>query len=136
MNPKPKNLTAVLRICAKHQTFLVTLSLLMLGLCGGWVGNEALAQSATVRLAVVRTPDDSGLLRYILPDFEKQTGYRVQVQAATQDVFDIARQGGADLVIAHYGFEEVERFVMQGYGLWPRPVFANQSGLFGPAGDP
>jgi tungstate transport system substrate-binding protein len=95
----------------------------------------AQAQSSTVRLAVVFTPEDSGLLAQLLPDFEKQTGYQVEVDSR-QDVYDQARKGQADLVISHYGHSQVDAFLADGLGLLPRIVFANQAALIGPLGDP
>jgi tungstate transport system substrate-binding protein len=91
---------------------------------------------ATVRLATVMVPATSGLLRYLLPDFEKQSGYHVQVFVTTQDIYDVARSGAADLVISHYGFPGVEQFVLDGSGQWPHPIFASQAVLLGPPNDP
>lgn len=92
------------------------------------------AQSASVRLALVNVPDD--LLRPLLPAFEKQTGIRADIVYTGNDPFSVAREGKADLVISHYGHEGVERFVTEGVGLWPHPVFANQMALLGPPSDP
>jgi tungstate transport system substrate-binding protein len=78
----------------------------------------------------------SGLLDELLPEFERQTGYVVQVRPGASDVFEVARRGQADIVISHYGVEEVEAFVQAGFGFWPRAVFSNQSTLIGPPGDP
>ena len=86
---------------------------------------EARAQSNVVRLAVVNTPAESGLLRAILPDFERQTGLRVEVYSG-EDIYVRARNGKEDLVISHYGHVDAEAFMADGLGLWPRPVFANQ----------
>lgn len=88
-----------------------------------------------VRLAVVNTPQFSGLLDSLLPGFERQTGIRVDVYSGS-DVYKKARSGQADLVISHYGKKDVERFVMDGFGAWPRIVFANQAVLIGHRSDP
>lgn len=96
----------------------------------------ARAQQNVVRLSVTPTPVQSGLLDELLPEFEKQTGYAVQVRPSALDIFEIARRGQADIVISHYGFEEVEAFVQAGFGFWPRAVFSNQSALIGPPSDP
>jgi tungstate transport system substrate-binding protein len=88
-----------------------------------------------VRLAVVITPESSGLLGQLLGDFEKQSGLKVVVDSR-QDVFGLARDGKADLVLAHYGHGGTEEFCTDGLGFWPRPVFANQAALIGPASDP
>ena len=93
------------------------------------------AQSNVVRLAAVNTPEESGLLRAILPDFERQTGLRVEVYSG-EDVYDRARNGQADLVISHYGHFGLEPFMADGLGLWPRFVFGNQNAIIGPSSDP
>jgi tungstate transport system substrate-binding protein len=108
---------------------ILSLSVVMLG------PGRALAQFPTLRLAVVPAPDETGLLRELLPDFERESGYRVVVYSG-EDVYDAARSGQADLVISHYGHSGVEAFMAQGLGLWPRAVFANQIGVIGPADDP
>lgn len=95
----------------------------------------AAAQFSTVRLAVVPSPAETGLLRSLLPDFERESGYRVEVYSG-EDVHDVARAGRADLVISHYGHAGTEAFMAQGFGLWPRAVFANQIAIFGPSDDP
>ena len=96
----------------------------------------AVAQSSVVRLQVVNVPVDSGLLASLLPDFEKTTGYRVDVDKKGDLVYDMARQGAADLVLSHYGHAGMDDFMADGLGLWPRAVFANQSVLLGPSTDP
>ncbi len=88
-----------------------------------------------VRLAVVNTPQYSGLLDFLLPEFERETGLTVEVYSGN-DVFERARDGRADLVISHYGRKEVEGFVREGYGSWPKIVFANQAALIGHRSDP
>ena len=88
-----------------------------------------------MRLAVVNTPQFSGLLDDLLPEFERETGITVEVYSGS-DVYKKARAGKADLVISHYGKKGVERFVMDGYGAWPRIVFANQAVLIGHKSDP
>ena len=118
--------------------------------CSGWffavvvfltgaLSNSALAdepaQAGVVRLAVVNTPQFSGLLDDLLPEFERETGIEVEVYSGS-DVYRKARDGKADLVISHYGKKGVERFVMDGYGDWPRIVFANQAVLIGHRSDP
>jgi tungstate transport system substrate-binding protein len=96
----------------------------------------AAAQFSTVRLAVVPSPEGTGLLRDLLPDFERETGYRVVVDASSEP-YDVALAGRADLVISHYGHHAgLEAFVVQGLGMWPRAVFANQIAIIGPNGDP
>jgi tungstate transport system substrate-binding protein len=88
-----------------------------------------------LRLAVVNTPKFSGLIDDLIADFKAAGGGEVTVYGGS-DVFEKARAGEADLVIAHWGKAEVERFVLDGYGSWPRMVFSNQLAIVGPASDP
>lgn len=81
-------------------------------------------------------PASSGLLNALLPDFERQSGYHVQVSVANQNIYDIARTGGVDLVISHFGFPGAEAFVLDGLGQWPQPIFASQAVILGPPDDP
>lgn len=86
-----------------------------------------------LRIGVVITPDV--LLDDLLPTFTQQTGYRVSLQI-TEGVYDLARNGKVDMVIAHYGHPGTEAFMAEGLGRWPRMVFSNQAVLVGPASDP
>lgn len=113
----------------------VGLLILLLHLLACFCPQEARGQSNVVRLAVVNTPAESGLLSEILPDFERQTGLRVELYAGS-DAIVRARNGQVDLIISHYGHADLEPFMMDGLGLWPRPVFANQQAIIGPSSDP
>ena len=92
-------------------------------------------ENNTVRLAVVNTPYQSGLMAYLLEGFEEQSEMTVELYHG-EDVYQRAEQGKADLVIAHYGKEPLAHFVMEGYGSWPKMVFSNQLVIVGPADDP
>jgi tungstate transport system substrate-binding protein len=95
----------------------------------------AQADSSLVRLAVVNTPYQSGLLQTLISGFEAQSRYQVSIYSG-HDVFEQARQGQADLLIAHYGKKPMQDFVLSGLGSWPQMVFANQQVLVGPSSDP
>jgi tungstate transport system substrate-binding protein len=94
----------------------------------------AALQTRTVRLAMVNVPDD--VVRPLMPEFSKQFGQQAEIVYTGNDPFAAAREGKADLVIAHYGHEGVAPFVTSGFGLWPHAVFANQIALIGPPSDP
>ncbi len=97
--------------------------------------DRAAETHGVVRLAVVNTPVSSGLLAYLLPDFERQSGYSVKVYGGN-DVYERARAGEADIVISHYGKKGINSFVLEGYGEWPKMVFSNQSAVIGHRSDP
>jgi len=94
----------------------------------------AALQTRAVRLAMVNVPDD--VVRPLMPEFSKQLGQQAEIVYTGNDPFAVAREGRADLVIAHYGHEGVAPFVTGGFGLWPHAVFANQIALIGPPSDP
>ena len=96
---------------------------------------EVAAQTSLVRLSSVVTPQDGGLYDDLLPDFERQTGYKVELTTQS-DVYGPARAGQADVVISHYGHRDAQAFVQEGIGQWPQPVFSNQLALLGVSDDP
>lgn len=95
----------------------------------------AASLSGVVRLGAVNTPDYSGLLDEVIAQFGAQTGLDVTVYSG-EDVYQRARTGAFDLIVSHYGHKDVEAFMADGLGQWPRTVFANQMAVVGPASDP
>src|SRR5215217_1000955 len=96
---------------------------------------RATTESSLVRLSSVMTPKDGGLYDDLLPNFERQTVYQVELTTA-EDVYGPARNGEADVVLSHYGHRDAQSCVQDGYGQWPQPVFSNQHTLLGPPSDP
>jgi len=114
---------------------LILLLTLMLGVCPLAKAQTGVDSSRAIRLAVVITPQYSGLIDVLIEDFKKASGIPVQVYSGT-DVLRHARSGKADMVIVHYGKKGVEQFVLEGYGAWPKLIFSNQAVLIGPKTDP
>ena len=112
----------------------ITLLVALAAICAGFAVRSVAAAGGTVRLALVNVPDE--VLQPMLPDFFAASGVRATIVYTGNDPFAVARDGKADLVVAHYGHEGVEPFVAGGFGLWPHPVFANQVALLGPPADP
>ena len=106
---------------------------LIAALIAAGVPSGAQGQARTLRVAVVNTPDV--LLDALIPIFEQATGYDVTLEIG-EGAYDAARQGRADLVIAHYGHPDTQAFLDDGLGRWPRMVFSNQAARVGPASDP
>jgi len=88
-----------------------------------------------VRIASVSTAVEGGILTALAEKFHAETGLEVKI-TSTDDPYSSAKKGNADLVIAHFGHRDTERFVQSGFGFWPRMVFSNQLALFGPPADP
>jgi len=101
----------------------------------GQSGRAAVAHGV-VRLLSVPTVNDGGEWSELLPAFSRETGIDVKLQIATNDLFDRARRGEADLVYSHYGHADVSSFVLGGYGQWPRTILSNMIALLGPPADP
>ncbi|NKF52037.1 solute-binding protein [Shewanella sp. WXL01] len=89
-----------------------------------------------IKLATTTSTENSGLLGAILPTFEKQSGFEVQVIATgTGKALKLARQGDVDVVMTHAPAAEA-KFVNEGYGIEPRGIMANDFVVLGPKNDP
>ena len=72
-------------------------------------------ETASIRLSTTTSVNDSGLLGALLPVFEEEYGYTVEVQSAgTGKAIAAAKYGNADLILVHAKSQE-EAFVEDGY---------------------
>ena len=114
---------------------------------GAPVSSEAVApateETKTIRLSTTTSVNDSGLLGYLLPVFEEEYGYSVEVYSAgTGKAIANAKYGNADLILVHAKSQE-EAFVEEGFS-YVLPGFAaerlsflyNFFVLCGPSADP
>jgi len=93
-------------------------------------------ESPPLRLATTTSTDNSGLLGYLLPYFEGDSGYRVQVIAAgTGKALRMGRDGDVDVVLVHAPAAE-QAFVDTGYGERRYAVMYNDFVLVGPRSAP
>lgn len=93
-------------------------------------------QATHIRLATTTSTDNSGLLRYLLPKFEQDSGYKVDVIAAgTGKALKMGENGDVDLVMTHAPKAEAT-FVEKGYGISPTPLMYNDFVFIGPNDDP
>ncbi|MGE5404659.1 MAG: substrate-binding domain-containing protein [Candidatus Saccharibacteria bacterium] len=91
---------------------------------------------STVTMATTTSTQDSGLLDYLLPKFEKQYKTRVKVVAVgSGQAIETGRRGDADVLLVHSPADE-EKFVKEGQGIDRRNVMHNQFLLIGPTNDP
>ncbi len=124
---------------------LAALMLFSLAACAGGGGEETTAPDETtvqapenpvIRISTTTSVNDSGLLPYLLPAFEKATGYTVEVQSAgTGAAIQKAKDGNADLILVHAKASE-EEFISEGYGVERIPFMYNYFVVVGPAEDP
>ena len=76
----------------------------------------ATEETKTIRLSTTTSVKDSGLLGYLLPCFQDQYGYVVEVASAgTGKAIQAAKDGNADLILVHSKKQE-DAFVEAGFG--------------------
>ena len=131
------------------KTLAVLLALVMLvsfAACGGKTADAPAQTSAAadvptpenpvIRLSTTTSVNDSGLLPYLLPVFEQETGYKVEVQSAgTGAAIQKAEDGNADLILVHAKASE-EEFIEKGFGVERIPFMYNYFVVVGPKDDP
>jgi len=94
------------------------------------------AQAGRLRLSTTTSTDNSGLLGYIIPPFEKNTGLKVDVIAVgTGKALALGQNGDVDVVLVHARSAE-DKFVADGFGVNRRDVMHNDFIILGPAADP
>ena len=131
------------------KTLAILLALVMLvsfAACGGKTADTPAQTSAAadvkapenpvIRLSTTTSVNDSGLLPYLLPVFEQETGYKVEVQSAgTGAAIQKAEDGNADLILVHAKASE-EEFIDKGFGVERLPFMYNYFVVVGPKDDP
>ncbi|OAA82936.1 substrate-binding domain-containing protein [Clostridium ljungdahlii] len=93
-------------------------------------------KNKSIVLATTTSTQDSGLLDYLLPKFEKDTGIKVKVLAkGTGEAMEVAKRGDADALLVHAKEQELQ-FVKEGYGTERLEVMYNDFVIVGPKDDP
>ncbi|MEM5773820.1 MAG: substrate-binding domain-containing protein, partial [Anaerolineaceae bacterium] len=94
------------------------------------------ASSGVLILATTTSTQDSGLLDYLLPMFEAETGLEVDVIAVgTGQALTLGQDGNADVLLVHARAKE-DDFMTSGHGVRREDVMYNDFVIVGPAGDP
>ncbi len=115
---------------------LKKLSGAVLGVVAVLAAAGVVAQEKFITVSSTTSTEQSGLFKYLLPEFTKKTGIRVRVVAlGTGQALDMARRGDADVVFVHARAAE-EKFLAEGFGVKRFPVMYNDFVLIGPRPDP
>ncbi|MCS6811518.1 MAG: substrate-binding domain-containing protein [Tepidimonas sp.] len=86
--------------------------------------------------ATTTSVEQSGLMAYLLPVLQRETGLRVRVVAlGSGQALDLGRRGDADVLLVHDPPAEL-RFMAEGWGQQRRLIMRNDLVLLGPAHDP
>jgi tungstate transport system substrate-binding protein len=94
------------------------------------------ASGCTLRLATTTSTADSGLLTFILPDFEKKNNCKVDtVAVGTGQAIEIGAKGDADVLLVHARAQE-DKFVADGHAKERFDVMYNDFIVLGPKADP
>lgn len=89
-----------------------------------------------LRLSTTTSTENSGLLGFLLPAFEAQSGLKVKVIAVgTGKALELAKNGDVDVTLVHARPSE-DKFVAEGHGVNRRDVMYNDFIVVGPASDP
>ena len=87
-------------------------------------------------LATTTSTQDSGLLDYLLPDFEKEAGVKVDVIAVgSGQALTLGEDGNADVLLVHSRAKEDE-FMAAGHGVRREDVMYNDYVVVCPESDP
>ncbi|MDZ4098822.1 MAG: substrate-binding domain-containing protein [Methylophilaceae bacterium] len=101
------------------------------------VANIAIAaDKQVVRLATTTSTANSGLLDYLLPNFEQKCQCKVHViSVGTGKALKLGEDGNVDVVLVH-ARESEDAFVAAGHGVDRKDVMYNDFILIGPHNDP
>lgn len=98
-------------------------------------GSYALA-GETLMMATTTSTQDSGLLDYLVPMFEKDTGITLRYTAVgTGKALEHGKNCDVDVLLVHAPAAE-KKYVAEGFGVDRRQVMYNDFVLVGPVADP
>ncbi len=115
-----------------RKTRLAALSLAMMA---SMAALPAAAQNI-IKLSTTTSTESSGLLKFLLPAFEAQSGSKVHViSVGTGKALELAKNGDVDVTLVHARPSE-DKFVAEGHGVNRRDVMFNDFIIVGPVADP
>lgn len=98
--------------------------------------SQTTGEDSLVMMATTTSTDDSGLLDYLAPLFQEDTGYELQWTAVgTGDAIQKGMDGEVDVILVH-AKEKEEAFVNDGYGVERFEVMYNDFVIVGPKDGP
>jgi tungstate transport system substrate-binding protein len=104
-------------------------------LCASLASPVVLAQHV-IRMSTTTSTENSGLLKWLLPEFEKKTNTKVNViSVGTGKALELAKNGDVDVTLVHARALE-DKFMAEGWGKERRDVMYNDFLVAGPVSDP
>ena len=106
--------------------FLLIILFLILFGCGN---------NASLKLATTTSTENSGLLEYLLPEFESDTNIKIDVVAVgTGKAIKLGENGDVDVILVHARDAE-DKFIADGFGINRRDVMHNDFVIIGAKND-
>jgi len=94
------------------------------------------SQPTSLTLATTTSTADTGLLDYLLPEFEKEYNVKVKpIAVGSGEALKMGERGDADVLLVHAKSDE-EVFVKSGFGLARVETMWNDFIILGPQADP
>ncbi len=114
---------------------IIVLSLISILLLSS-LGCQAEPENKVIRMSTTTSVNDSGLMAYLQPAFEKATGYTLEITSAgTGAAIEKGRMGDADILLVHSKSAE-EEFIGEGFNEVRILFMYNFYVIVGPADDP
>ncbi|MEE9326277.1 MAG: substrate-binding domain-containing protein [Cocleimonas sp.] len=89
-----------------------------------------------IKLATTTSTENSGLLKYLLPTFEQDTGFKVHtIAVGTGKALRMGRDGDVDVLLVH-ALKAEQKFMTNGDGEKRFAVMYNDFVIVGPENDP
>lgn len=108
----------------------------LIAFCALGVTGCSQSKPTKVILATTTSTEDSGLLHYLLPTFDKQFNHNTKtIAVGTGEALKMGERGDADVVLVHALAAE-EAFVKAGFGFQRVQVMYNDFIVIGPPADP
>ncbi len=93
-------------------------------------------ENKVIQMSTTTSVNDSGLMAYLQPVFEKDSGYTLEITSAgTGAAIEKGRTGDADILLVHSKSQE-EAFIGEGFEETRVPFMYNFFVIVGPADDP
>ena len=97
---------------------------------------SAQAEDKRLMMATTTSTDNTGLLEYLIPHFEKETGIALKWTATgTGKALKLGQNCDVDVLLVHAPPAE-KKFIEQGYGKDRREIMYNDFVIIGPENDP
>ena len=111
------------------------LGLLTIGILVSSLASYGLAETR-LRMSTTTSTENSGLLKVLLPPFEKANNVKVDViSVGTGKALKLGENGDVDVVFVHSRPAE-DKFVSEGFGVDRKDVMYNDYVILGPKNDP